>query len=325
MSDSTFEELWRGVRLYSPDLPVPLAQQFINMAYTRAIRAMVWSQLKGNDEFYLPASVTDGTVSVAVDSTAVTGVGTAFTSDMVGRQIMFNDEGVPWYDIIAVGGATGLTLDRPYSGGADLAGVSYEIAQVYVTAPSDFDVFISVLDPSREWKLHFDIEQPVLDSWDPKRTKTGDVWLIAPAGPSPLSDGTKNSYRHRFEIWPRPTGGRRLPYRYQKKVGKMSASGDVPIWPLKGDILTEGALARLSMYKGTGDAPNPYFDLNNYKFHQENFLREVHRAMMEDQRVDQTWVQYADTEDWPFAPIDAAYLQSHDIAPMTRWGFGYWT
>jgi hypothetical protein len=104
----------------------------------------------------------------------------------------------------------------------------------------------------------------------------------------------------------------------------LSAAGDVPIWPLKGDILTEGALARLSMYKGTADSPNPYFDLNNYKFHQENFLREVHRAMMEDQRVDQTWVSYADTEDWPFAPIDAAYLQKHDISPMTRWGFGYW-
>lgn len=324
MSDSTFQELWRGVRLYSPDLPVPLAQQFVNMAYTRALRTHMWSQLKGNDEFYLPAAVTDGTVSINVDATAVVGVSTAFDSSMVGRQIMFNSEGVPWYDIVAVTDATHLTLDRAYSGGSNLSGVDYEIAQVYVTCPSDFEHFISVLDPAREWKMHFNVEQPVLDSWDPKRTKIGDCWLLAAAGPSPTADGTKNSYRSRFEVWPRPQDGRRLPFRYRKNVGKLSAAGDVPMWPLKGDILTEGALARLSMYKGTADSPNPYFDLNNYRFHQETFLREVHRALMEDQEVDQTWVSYADTEDWPFAPIDAAYLQKHDISPMTRWGFGYW-
>jgi len=322
MSDATFQEVWREVRLYAPDLPVPLAQRMVNYAYARALRANEWSQLKGSGEWYLPAPYTTGTASATNGSTTITGAGTTWTSDMVGRQIMLNSQGVPWYDITAFVSTTEITLDRAYSG-ADLSGVSYELSQVYVSAKSDFDYFISILDPEREWKLHFDIEQQVLDSWDPKRQKVGDVWVVSAVGPDPTADGTANSYRQRFEIWPRAGSARRIPYRYQIRTPKLTTSGQVAIWPLKSDVLVEGALARLAMYKGTADAPNPYYDLNLYKFHQEGYLREVHRAMMEDQRVNQTWVTYADVEDWPFAPIDGAYLQKHDVAPMTRWGFGY--
>lgn len=322
MSDTTFQELWRGLKLYAAELPVPLAQRFVNIAYTRAIRANEWSQLKGNGEWYIPAPYSTGTVTIADGDTVVVGSGTTFTSDMVGRQIMLANQGVPWYDIIGFTDTTHITLDRAYSG-LDLSGDEFEINQIYVEAPSDFDFFISVLDPEREWKLHFNIEQVVIDAWDPKRQKVGDVWLIAPAGPKVDADGTKNSARHRFEVWPRAGSARRIPFRFQKKVNQLTAVGDVPIWPLKGDVITEGALARLAMYKGEKDAPNEYYDLSLYRFHQENFLRELHRAAMEDQRVSQTWVAYADTEDWPFAPIDGAYLQSHDVGIMTRWGFGY--
>lgn len=322
MSDATFQEIWRGVRLYAPDIPIPLAQRFVNYAYRRAARSQRWSQLRAQGEWYLPAPYTTGTVSATDGSASVTGSGTTWTSSMVGRQVMLASQGVPWYDITAVPDATTLTLDRPYSGPA-LSGEEYEISQVYVEAPSDFGFFISILDPEREWKLHFDIQQAVIDSWDPKRTKVGDVWVVAPMGPDADADGTAGSYRHRFEIWPRAGSARRIPFRYQLKVSNLTGSG-VPFWPLDTDILTEGALARLAMFKGTADNPNSYYDLSLYKFHQENFLREVHRAAMEDQRVDQTWVEYAATEDWPFAPIDGAYLQKHDVAPATRWGLGFW-
>jgi hypothetical protein len=322
VSDRSFEQIWRSVLLYAPDLPLPLAQRFVNIAYARTLRANQWSQLKGYSEWYLPAPYTTGTVSVTNGSTTVTGAATVWTSAMVGRQIMMATQGVPWYDIVAVDtGAQTLTLDRAYSG-PDLSGEEYEISQVYISAPTDHDYFTSILDPTREWKLHFDVDQKTIDAWDPKRLKVGDVWVVAAVGPDPLA--VAGTPENRFEIWPRAGDTRRLPFRYQKRAPLLSASADRPIWPIKSDVLEEGALARLAMYKGTADAPNPYFDLNLYRFHEENYRRELHRAQMEDQRVDQTWVQYAATEDWPFAPIDGAYLQSHDISPMTRWGYGYW-
>lgn len=52
-----------------------------------------------------------GTVSVSVEDTAVTGVGTSWTSSMVGRYIQFEDDGY-WYEILAVTDTTHLTIKR---------------------------------------------------------------------------------------------------------------------------------------------------------------------------------------------------------------------
>ncbi len=322
MPDSTFQQLWRGLQLYNENLPLPLAQAFVNFAYTRTLRAVRWSQLRSFGEWLLPAPYTTGTVSITNGSTTVTGAGTAFTAAMAGRQIMMASQGVPWYDITAVNvGPQTLTLDRAYSG-PDLTLEEFEIAQVYIDTPADFDFFTSVVDPARQWKLHIDVSQSVLDAWDPKRLKVGDVWVLSACGPDPLQ--LSSNPRQRFEVWPRAGDERRIVFRYQKKVALLSAPSDRTIWPIKGDVITEGALARLAMYKGSADAPNHYYDLNLYKFHQENFLRELHRAQMEDQLYDQTWVSYQQSEEWPFAPITGSFLQSHDVAAITSWGFGYW-
>lgn len=318
MSDATFQELWRGVRLYAPDLPLPLAQEFIRFSYDRASKAIEWSQLKARGEFYIPAAETTGTVSVLNGATTVSGAGTAFTAAMVGRQIVFADQGVPWYDIVAVDvGGQELTLDRAYSG-PDLSGEEYEINLIYATAPADFDFFLSVVDTTREWRLYHDVPQALIDNWDPKRLKTaGDPWVLSPAGAQPLALQTAGVPRHRYEVWPR-TGdtARRITFKYQKTQPALSTPSARPFWPLSREVLIEGALARLAMWKGTADAPNPYYDLNLYRFHQENFLRELHKCELEDQRVSQTWVDYADADSWPFAPIDGAYLQRHDVWPL---------
>ena len=314
MSDATFQELWRGVRLYAPDIPLPLAQDFVQFAYERAAKATEWSQLKARGEFYLPDPYTTGTVSVTNGATTVSGAATAWTASMVGRQIMMASQGVPWYDIVAVDvGLQTLTLDRAYSG-PDLAGDSYEINQVFVTMPTDFDYFLSLVDPVREWRLYTDVPQSTIDNWDPKRTRTaGDPWLLSPMGAQPTALQTAGVPRHRYEVWPRTGSARRLVYRYQKTNPTLQTAANRPFWPLTYEVILEGALARLAMYKGTSDAPNPYYDLNLYKFHQENFLREIHRCELEEQRVSQTWVDYADSDGWPFAPIDGAYLQRHDV------------
>lgn len=314
----TFQELWRDLRLYAPDLPLPLAQQFVAFAYKRAAKATTWSQLFGIGQLYVPAAYTTGTVTVNDGSTTVTGAATAWTADMVGRQIMMANQGVPWYDIVAVNvGLQTITLDRAYSG-PNLAGAIHEVNLVYATMPADFDFFKTVVDTVREWRLYFDVQQHLLDSWDPKRMKTaGDPWLLSPIGPQPTALQTAGVVRHRYELWPRVgNAARRIVYKYQKQAPDLSVASSRPFWPLTKEALLEGALARLAMYKGTQDAPNPYYDLNLYRFHQEGFLRETHRCELEDQRVSQTWVDFADADSWPFAPIDGSYLQRHDVWPL---------
>lgn len=88
---------------------------------------------------------TTGTVAISNDGTTVTGSGTTFTSDMVGRYIMTTDG--YWYEITAFGSATSLTIGTPYLG-ADITGATYTIGQLspIPDAYEEMPVYDSVAD-----------------------------------------------------------------------------------------------------------------------------------------------------------------------------------
>ncbi len=80
-----------------------------------------------------------GTVSVAVDGTAVTGVGTSFQTTDVGRFIRFQGEDLS-YLISARGSTTGITIEN-YRGDAAVSGAAYEITTDRVALPTRFRAF----------------------------------------------------------------------------------------------------------------------------------------------------------------------------------------
>jgi hypothetical protein len=132
---------------------------------------------------------------------------------------------------------------------------------------------------------------------------------MAAATPSPV---TATLDRPRFEVWPRGTGDVTYPFTYSKQLPAMSAATDRPIYPIRGDMVVEGALARLALYKGTKDAPNPYADGNNYKIHRAQFIARVEQMKNIDEGVRQTRIWYEDDRNgWPWAPIDSKFIQTH--------------
>lgn len=80
-----------------------------------------------------PAS---GTCSATISSGTVTGVGTTFTSAMVGRYIRFNSETLS-YRITAFSSATSITIET-YQGDANITGATYTITDVRVALPARF-------------------------------------------------------------------------------------------------------------------------------------------------------------------------------------------
>lgn len=71
-------------------------------------------------------SYTTGTISVNLGGTTVTGAGTAWTDDMIGRDILL--KGV-WYPIVARTNGTELTIAYPFVD-TNVAGIEYAIADV---------------------------------------------------------------------------------------------------------------------------------------------------------------------------------------------------
>lgn len=298
----TFEQLWRRLLLYAPRLPVPLAQEFVNTAYSRILSESGWSGLKKEGEFQIPAAYTTGTASVTQNSASVTGSGTTWTSAMVGRQFLI--DGAPFYTIASVESATALTLDRVY-GGVTAAGQAYTIVLIYLVVPTDFLHFLSVRDVENNWRLHTAYSQDNLDLFDAQRSSTTSPRVLASATPS--SAGLP-----RYEIWPRELGGKVIPFRYMRKPPLMTLATDTPVFPVRGDTIRNGALAQLCLWPGTAEERNPFFDIRLHEKYEIAFLAGLREAIREDQEIDQTAITYAD--EWaslPWAPLDAAWWQAH--------------
>lgn len=79
-----------------------------------------------------------GTATVSATGTAVTGVGTTWTTAMIGRQFQVtNGSDGQWYEITAVGNATSLTINTPYNG-TSVTNANYRISQLFIF-PGEYD------------------------------------------------------------------------------------------------------------------------------------------------------------------------------------------
>lgn len=301
MSDQTFEQLWRRMLVYYPELPIPLAQEFINSAYSQAISRNEWSGLRKYGGFDLDAPVT---ISVTVTSGSTTVTGTGIGSH-VGKEMVVGGI-APFYTIVTQTNANSVEIDRAYIG--DNATADAVIQNIFLTVPSDFLSFISVADLINNWRLHHYFTQEELDRIDAKRNRTGTPFLLAGATPHPTSK------LPRFELYPRTGIARNYPYLYTQRPPLLSAASDRPIFPIRGDVLRHGALAELALWPGTKQLKNPYFDMQQHAIHFQRFKEELVVCEKDDQNLVQTMIGY-----WgnlPWAPFDAEFIQAHGGWPF---------
>lgn len=311
MSDTTFRDLWTRLLVYAPQLPLPLAQEFTNTSYSRALAYYPWTNLRAYDEFVVPAVYQDGTASVTQDSATVTGNGTAFTSAMLNRQFYVGNQAAPLYTIIAIDtGAQTLTLDRPFEKDTDPT-ASYQITQVLVEMPSDFLSLEVVRDIVNNWRLYTTYPQKRLDLIDARRQVSGTPWIMAYAPPRIQSNGIPVQ---RYELWPRCLPGpKTYAFTYIKKPPLMTSSTERPIYPIRGDAIRLGALVELTRWPGTTELKNPYFDMNQHQVYEREFQDRLEECWKDDQMIGQSAISYRQEPTVPWAPIDAKFIQSHDV------------
>lgn len=307
MAQDTYQQVWNRLLLYAPGIPVPLAQQFIKNAYRRALDYHQWSELLKDAEQVLPTEYSTGTVAVTNGSTALTGSGTTFTSAMTGRQIRILDsDGGPYYTVTYVG-ATSLTLDRAYQGATD-ASSTYELGQYYIEMPSDFDALDDIRDVDSNWRLRRQFhQQNYIDFIDPKRENTGDPTLYVAAPPRVLNGVSF----HRLEFYPRIPAGTHLVYRYYAD-SELSSNSTYLVTMIKPEAIIFAALSELSMWPGTQERPNLYFNMEIHREYDKMFEDAIHDSEMADLERSQRLLIYPDGEGFP---ADANYYQAHGLVP----------
>jgi hypothetical protein len=184
----TFDDVWGKVLLRVPGAGSLLARDWVTNAFRRIAERRRWSWLVKFGQFVVPAVYNTGTVTVTRYATAVTGLGTTWTTDMVGRQFRLGTA-TPIYTIADVTSATTLELDTAW-GSTTTSGVTYEIYQCFFTPPSDFHAFICLWDPAFNWQLYINYSQQELNAWDAQRANSGQAYLLAARDYSKSSSGT---------------------------------------------------------------------------------------------------------------------------------------
>lgn len=185
-------------------------------------------------------SYSTGTVEITQDSTTVTGTGTVWTSDMVGRLIKFSgsDE---YYEISAVGGNTSLTLSSAYIGTTD-TDATYEIYRVYYPLASDFKKMKwvkQIITPARLKPLpELTFAEYVPDEFDYSGELVGYI----------LS-GVDSSGYTLIRPYPIQTTRKRIYYCYKKQLPTINTTGATSAIPSDWHMLFVYKLAQFVYHR----------------------------------------------------------------------------
>jgi hypothetical protein len=309
---STYDQIFRGVILRCPSASVFLARSWVDFAFRSLWDRKLWSWQRKRGQFLINQVYNTGTVDVTRGSFTITGTGTTFTSDMVGRQFRTGVNS-PIYTIASFTSATSIDLTEVW-GNATALSQTYSIYNAYVTVPSDFQNFISVVDVNYNWQLELNVTQEELNAWDAQRANTGTAYVVSMFD----YDGFfSDPPLPRYEIWPHQKALYCYPFQYVSRPPDLSDPGATLPRYIRGDVLLEMALAQCARWPGPSkDAPNPYFNLSLAMQHEARGQEMINEMVRTDDEIDENDVTYMSTSAMPFASIpygDARYLQSHDL------------
>jgi len=272
-------------------------------AWKKICSQRAWSFLRAETQFLISAS-RSGTATVVRGNSTVTGVSLVFVATDVGRQIRFGTD-FP-QTILAVDLVLNTaTLDRAYSG-ASGAAVTGTILDCYVTCPTDFGSFISVVDHSSGIHLRLWVSQEELNKWDPQRTYSGLEPLVLAAL------GESSTGLLRYELWPYPTSEKALLVRYLRSAVEILDTDVLPgVFAERSDILVTGALAEAASWPGSVEQKNPYFNLMLAAAKRAEFQAEILKLTLRDEDRFLTWLPEM-RAGGPAVPELASYERNHE-------------
>lgn len=296
----TYGDCWRRVRLYVPAAPTFLAREWVNVAWKSLTATRRWGFLRGELVIQIAAARSLASVVVTKGSATVTSAGLFLAAD-AGRQ--FRVASSPWYTIQTVTDVNTIGLDRVYGEETDLDTTS-AIFDGYFTTPADFASFRVIPDPYTQRRLAFWITEDQLNLLDP-------TYMAGDTGPRCLVARAPSTYtptlgRIQFQYWPRPTGPRSYPALYNKQADDLTDLDTLfGVAADAAQVLVSGALAEAARWPGTGDRPNPYFNLGLADRLQKTFDLATQRLSLRDDE------QYPDdlaSVNWARWPLgDLAY------------------
>lgn len=279
---------------FAPGLNLDLIKSSIQDS-NRQLCVKDWNRLKFQSQIFTSAIYSTGTVSVATDGT-VTGIGTAFTTLMVGRfmKVYYTDS---FFEIESYINATTIKL-KGWSGEVVAAGQTFSIFKTIYTVDPSYKLVWDVIHQISLKKK----SQAYFNKIDPARTSTSSSpvgWALA---------GVASNGAIMIEIYPATTGV--VPLRIYGKVGGTTLADD-EMPKLPEDLIEEQAL--LTCYRlldlktpGQGWADKIALQAEIYKESLADFEEEDFQLGSHSDRVKDVMGEVG-------FPTDDNFALSHDV------------
>jgi len=279
---------------YAPGLNSDLVKSIIQTSYEE-LCVRDWSQLKLTRQIYTAGFYSTGTVSVNA-SGEVTGVGTAFTSGMVGR-FMKVSYGDSFFEIASFTDPLHATL-KDWPGGVIAAGTAYSIFKTIYKVDVEFGIVFNLIYQINLIKR----SQTYFNKIDPARTSSGSspiFWAYA---------GSAEDGSIQVELYPPVT--QVVPVRVQGKRRALPLEdGDIPKLP---ENLIQAASLIDCFEMKDQQQPNQGWDKRQIK-QVALFTALLQQYEEEDFQLDSHHDRVKDVSEDPIIPSDDNFALSHDV------------
>lgn len=220
----TVEEVANHVAsIVGMDNDLLLVGEFVARRWQEVANSTTLRALRKQGELVIPTPVEDGTVAATQGSTTITGTGTAFTSDLVGRHIRIKQA---WYLIAQVVSTTSLALQTEYSE-TTITGAGYHIVKRFHELAPDVRKIGSFVHMRLRRPLQM-VSQIGMDLGRPSRFELADSpFYVSEVGPT--AQGVRQ-----VEIYPYSNQQEIVHYMYWAAPPKLGFTDIIP-----GDIDTE--------------------------------------------------------------------------------------
>lgn len=286
-----------------------IATQWINDAVRTIYDRRNWFGLMINGQVSSPKVVTGGLATVTTGSISVTGSGTNWTSDLIGRQFRVGYN-TPIYTVTAVASTTALTINLPWGWNSGTYG--YFVAQYYYPLGGNIKYVYEMKNLLLGYRMWTNLNQRTLDSTDPWRSQQFSPYGIAPTAPD-------QNGNYIVEMYPVPIINQSFPYSaYIQPPNLVNDLDNLPPF-VRGDIVVKWAIAEALVWRGP--RKNPYYNLQRSMYLKKEFESELEQMSRADENLYRQNVEWS-SEQLPMFNPGGAYWDATHAAPATMGGWG---
>lgn len=276
----------------NPDMDPEAIKVQLNGIVRKVYDRRMWYGLMIRGQITTTGFTIGGSVNVTQGDNQIVGVGTSWTTAVIGQQFRLGYN-TPPYTITELDVTNQiLTIEMPW-GGVSYSAAGYFIAQYFYSPGPNIKYIHTARNLIMAWRLRLDLNQQTLDTIDPWRINTFMPRALAQMPPGPNGE-------YMVELWPTPSIVQALPFIAVVQPPNLVYDTDTLPPYIRTDIITRISIADAKVYQGP--KLNKYYDSQEASRLRSEAEQELTYLAMADENLYRSSLIY-EIEQMPIADI----------------------